>query len=293
MNIDHTLEGTYMKKAWYFAGISLFALSAYVSGEQALLPSAAQAKTMAGPNVVNVVAREYQYEMPDSIPAGPTLFHFTDEGNQLHHVTLVKLEQGKTLADFTALPPGPFPAWAVFMGGPNTPLPHGGQDEAVVDLSPGHYAVICVIPGPDGKPHMMNGMVKALTVTPSKQTRAMPASDLTLTLTNYKFAFSKPLTAGHHVIRIVNKGTQPHEAEIFRLEPGKTGKDIANWVGGGMKGPPPAAPVAGITIEAPGKENRLLLDLKAGNYALLCFMPDAKDGKPHAMHGMIYDFKVG
>jgi uncharacterized cupredoxin-like copper-binding protein len=281
-----------MKKAWYFAGVSLFALTAYVSGENVLLPSAAHAKKAAGPNVVNVVTKEYQFEMPDSIPAGPTLFHLTNDGNQLHHVTLVKLEQGKTLADFTALPPGPFPAWAVFMGGPNTPVPHGGQDEDIVDMSPGNYAVICVIPDSDGKPHMMKGMVKALTVTPSNEARTMPASDLTLTLTNYKFTFSKHLTAGRHAIRIVNKGTQPHEAVMFRLEAGKTGKDIANWVVTGMKGPPPAAPVAGISAEAPGKKNTLLVNLNAGNYALLCFMPDAKDGKPHAMHGMIYDFKI-
>jgi hypothetical protein len=230
--------------------------------------------------------------MPDSIPAGPTLFRFTDDGKQLHHMTIVKLEQGKTLADFTALPPGPFPAWAVFMGGPNTPTPHGGQDEDVVDLSPGQYAVICVIPDSDGKPHMMKGMVKALTVTPSKQARTMPKSDLTLTLTNYHFAFSAPPTSGQHAIRIVNDGTQPHEAVMFRLQPGKKGEDIANWVGTGMQGPPPGAPVAGISAEAPGKENTLLLNLSAGDYALICFVPDAKDGKAHAAHGMIYNFKV-
>ena len=282
-----------MNKTLYFAGISLLALTAFVSGEKALLPSAAHAKTAAGPNVVNVVAREYQYEMPDTLPAGPTLFHFTDDGNQLHHVTLVKLEHGKTLADFTALPPGPFPAWAVFMGGPNTPTPHGGQDEDVVDLSPGNYAVICVIPDTDGKPHMMKGMVKALTVTPSTEARTMPASDLTLTLTNYKFTFSKPPTAGQHAIRVVNEGTQPHEAVMFRLAAGKTGEDIAKWVSTGMQGPPPASPVTGISAEAPGKENTLLLDLSPGDYALLCFVPDAKDGKMHAMHGMVYNFKVG
>jgi uncharacterized cupredoxin-like copper-binding protein len=281
-----------MSKIWYVVRMSFLVLTAYVSGENALLPSAARAEMSVGPNVVNVVAREYQYEMPDTLPSGPTLFHFTDDGKQLHHMTIVKLEQGKTLADFAALPPGPPPAWAVFMGGPNTPMPHGGQDEVVLDLSPGNYAVICVIPGPDGKPHMMKGMVKALTVTPSAQARAMPASDLTLTLTNYKFAFSTPPTAGQHAIRVFNKGTQPHEAVMFRLEAGKTGEDIANWVSGGMQGPPPGAPVAGISAMAPGKENTLLLKLSPGEYALLCFAPDAKDGKPHAAHGMIYNFKV-
>jgi hypothetical protein len=280
------------RNKYLLAGISLFALTTYLSGGKIMLASTAHAKTTAGPNVVNVVAREYEYEMPDSIPAGPTLFHFTDDGKQLHHMTLVKLEQGKTLADFTALPPGPLPAWAVFMGGPNTPMPNGGQDEDAVDLPPGNYAVICVIPDSDGKPHMMKGMVKALTVTPSAHARTMPSSDLTLTLTNYAFAFSIPPSPGRHAIRIVNQGTQPHEAVMFRLAAGKKGEDIANWVSTGMQGPPPGAPVAGISAEAPGKENTLLLDLLPGDYALLCFMPDAKDGKPHVAHGMIYDFKV-
>lgn len=96
-------------------------------------------------------------------------------------------------------------------------------------------------------------MVKALTVTPSAEARTMPASDLTLTLTNYYFAFSTSPTAGQHILRIVNNGTQPHEAEILFLEP--------------------------------GKENTLLLSLSNGDYALICFMPDAKDGKAHAAHG--------
>lgn len=282
-----------MNKAWYLAGISAFTLTVNFSGEQALLPSAAHAETTAGPNVVKVVAREFQYKMPDILPAGPTLFHFTNDGTQLHHMTLVKLEQGKTLADFTALPPGPPPAWAVLMGGPNTPMPKGGQDEDIVDLSPGNYAVICVIPDSDGKPHMMKGMAKALTVTPSTEERNMPASDLTLTLTNYEFTFSTPPTAGRHVIRVVNDGSQPHEAVLFSLAEGKTGEDIATWVSTGMQGPPPGAPVTGISAEAPGKANTLLLDLNPGRYALLCFMPDAKDGKMHVAHGMIYNFKVG
>jgi hypothetical protein len=267
------------------AGVGLFVLAAcQTGGKFAAMP--------AGPNVVNVVAKEYKFNMPDSIPAGPTLFHLTDDGKELHHMTLVKFEQGKTLADFTALPPGPMPSWAVFMGGPNTPLPQGGQDEDAVDLPPGNYAVICLIPGPDGKLHMMKGMIKALTVTPSTEARAMPASDLTLTLADYHFSFSKPVTAGKHAIRVVNNGPQMHEAEIFRLQPGKTGGDIFMWVDGGFKGPPPGAPVAGTAPEAKGHENVLMIDLSPGNYAILCFMPDAKDGKPHAMHGMIYDFQV-
>jgi len=29
-----------------------------------------------------------------------------------------------------------------------------------------------------------------------------------------------------------------------------------------------------------------------GTYVLLCFIPDAKDGKPHSSHGMAKEIKV-
>lgn len=270
-----------MKKALYFVVVLSWVL---------LLPQVAGAST--GPNVVNVVAKEMLYEMPDSIPAGPTLFHFTNAGNQLHHVTLVKLEDGKTLQDFMSLPPGPMPAWVVFVGGPNTPVPQGGVTEDVVDLAPGNYAVVCVIPDSDGAPHMVKGMAKALSVTPTSKKGSLPKADITLTLNDYKFDFSKPLTPGKHAVKIVNHSRQPHEAVLFKMEPGKTGEDMAHWVEAGMNGPPPGAPVSGISPMSPGKENILHLDVTAGNYALLCFMPDDKDGKMHIAHGMIYNFKI-
>ena len=33
-------------------------------------------------------------------------------------------------------------------------------------------------------------------------------------------------------------------------------------------------------------------DLTAGDYGLICFVPDAKDGKMHLEHGMMKNFKV-
>jgi len=272
-----------MNKTWYLSMVLV--LCACVSG----VPSAfAKAK----PHVVNVVAKEYGYDMPNSIPAGPTLFHLTDDGNLLHQMTIIRLKQGKTVADLGKLPPGPFPAWAVFMGGPNTPLPKGGQSRVAVNLPAGHYAVVCLIPGANGVPHMMLGMERGLTVTSSRRAGRLPAADMTLKLVEYAFKFSKTPTAGHHVIRVENRGTQPHEAEFFRLQPGKTGEDVLNWVASGMKGPPPGAPLTGVTAMAPGRQNTLMVDFSPGDYAVICFMPDAKDGKPHAAHGMIHNFKV-
>jgi hypothetical protein len=55
---------------------------------------------------------------------------------------------------------------------------------------------------------------------------------------------------------------------------------------------PPAKPVGGATGLAPGGHQTVTPNLAAGNYGLLCFVLDAKDGKPHVAHGMVKDIKV-
>lgn len=276
-----------MKKHWLVLALGLF----LITSSSYTYASSAVAQIPKGIHVVTVVAKGYKYEMPDTVPAGPILFKFTDNGSQLHHMTIVKFLDGKTLADFASLPPGPFPSWVVFMGGPNSPLPHGGKDEDIVDLKPGHYTALCLIPGPDGKPHFMHGMHKSFTVTPAKKIGPNPTSDLTLKQVDYAFHFSKPPTFGKHIIRVVNEGARVHEAEIFKLRPGKTGQDILAWVESGMKGPPPGAPVAGVTGLSPKHVNYLPINFKHGHYAILCFLP-AKNGMMHADLGMIYNFKT-
>ena len=53
-----------------------------------------------------------------------------------------------------------------------------------------------------------------------------------------------------------------------------------------------------IAIGANGAEAKRAhyIDLTAsftpGDYTLLCFVPDAKDGKPHIAHGMVKNFTV-
>lgn len=242
---------------------------------------------------VTITARDYAYEVQDTIEAGYVNLHLVNKGTELHHVQLLRLEQGKTLGDmFKALEAGgPPPAWVVDVGGPNTPVP-GGESYAALDLKAGRYALVCFIPSPDGKPHIMKGMAKEITVKPAKAPHAAPKTQATtVTLSDYDFSFSKPLVAGRQTIRVVNKAQQPHEIVIARLAPGKTAMEIAQWAEK-PQGPPPGAPVGGTTGMAKDGWNDITVDLEAGNYALICFIPDAKDGKPHLVHGMIKEITV-
>jgi hypothetical protein len=254
------------------------------------------ATTAPAPPVVTITGTEFAFDAPAQIPAGLTTLRFVSNGKQLHHASLIRLDQGKTFDDFAAAlkKPGPPPAWMVEVGGPNAPGPNGGVSEVTQFLAPGNYAIVCFVPGPDGVPHFAKGMMRALTVTPATTAPLPePNADAMVTLADYSFTLSAPLTAGKHTLRVVNSGQQPHEIVIVRLEPGKTGEQVAAWVEGNMHGPPPGLPVGGVTALAVGDSSFLPIDLTAGNYAFLCFLPDAKDGKVHVMHGMVKNITIG
>jgi len=242
---------------------------------------------------LKIVAYDYGYEAPAEFPSGPTRIELVNRGHEPHHAQLLKLEQGKTLQDLAALPhDAPPPSWAVLVGGPNAAMP-GTAVTVVQSLAPGEYAMVCLIPGADHVPHMMKGMVASFKVTPSLNAMArMPRPDATLRLVDYGFAPDAPLVAGARMIRVINDGPQPHELVMARLEPGKTMADYKAWEEGGFQGPAPARFVGGVVTLAQGREALFPVTLEAGNYLFICYVPDAKDGKPHFAHGMMSTITV-
>ncbi|HEX6576229.1 MAG TPA: hypothetical protein VF042_14775 [Gemmatimonadaceae bacterium] len=259
--------------------------------------SAAVSAAPAAANVVEINASEYKFEAPDQIPAGLTTFKMNDTGKELHHATLVKLDSGKTFNDLMEgmkqMKPGtPPPGWAIPAGGPNAAAP-GSTSALTTVLQPGNYAIVCFIPDAKGVPHVAHGMAKALTVTPNPNANmSEPSADITVTLKDYQFDFSQPLTAGKHTLKFVTAPGQPHEFTFFMLQPGRKAEDIPKFVETGMQGPPPGLPLGGVAAMGAGQAAYYEVDLKPGDYAIVCFLEDAKDGKPHFMHGMIQQIKI-
>jgi uncharacterized cupredoxin-like copper-binding protein len=247
-----------------------------------------------GIRTVTVTAADYSFTVPDTIPAGLTEIRLLNRGTEMHHVFLIRLDGGKAMSDLFAemRGDGPLPSWAKEVGGPNTPGP-GGDATAIVRLKAGRYAMICVIPSKDGTPHVMKGMAKEITVTPatSNTSSANIRIASTVTLVDYGFKFSQPLQTGRQTIRVVNQAAQSHELVLVRLQPGKSPADVLAWMEK-MDGPPPGAPIGGVTPMAQGEENLLEFNLTAGDYGLICFVPDAKDGKAHFAHGMVSTFTL-
>ena len=255
--------------------------------------SAAPPSAGAAPNVVTITASDFKFDAPAEIPAGVTTFRLVNRGPGLHHVQLVKLGEGKTPDDFLAAlkAGGPPPAWATVAGGPNPP-DMNDTASTTMTLEPGNYAMVCFIPSADGVPHLMKGMSRGLTVTPAGGAAAAePSADVVMKLVDFDFEMSTPLTAGRHTIRVENGGGQPHEVAIVRLQPGKQPMDFAAW-GEKQVGPAPGALAGGVSAIMPGTHAFVEVDLEPGEYGLICFVPEMKDGKPHFVHGMMKQLKV-
>jgi hypothetical protein len=246
-----------------------------------------QAAKADGPRVVTVNAKDFAYMASDTIQSGMTTFRLINDGTVLHHLLIARLDSGKTMTDLVAAlkKPGLPPRWMVMLGGPNAPDPKA-ESNATLDVAPGNYALVCFVDLPGGVPHFAKGMIKGLTVVPATGAMAAaPIADDSVALSDYAFTLSKPLSTGHHTFRVVNTSAQPHELELIKLAPGKSVKDLLAWLKS-PNGPPPGNGLGGTTPAAAGMPIYFSADLTAGNYLLICFLPDAKDGKMHVEHGM-------
>lgn len=257
--------------------------------------AATSGQATATPTIVNVTAKDFAFEAPARVPAGPVTMQLANHGTELHHAQVIKLEQGKTLADLgqAMKNPGPPPAWMKFVGGPNA-VPPGKTSNATAALEPGRYAYLCLVWGPDKVMHVAKGMVREFEVVDSASSagKELPTADVTINLVDYDFQPSRPLTPGRKTILVTNDGPQPHELALVKLAPGKTVEDFAHWAEGEMKGRPPAEPIGGVVMLDKGARGTFTAELEPGEYGLLCFMPDTKDGKPHLAHGMMKTIKV-
>ncbi len=253
----------------------------------------------AGPSgkasVVSFVANDYGFAGPDRIPAGVTTMQVVNQGQDLHHIQVLKLQQGKTAEDFRAAmaaDPSRMPAWVKFVGGPNAVIP-GHESVATMNLTEGEYLLTCIIPTQQGVPHLALGMVKPLTVKGVKATLVSePKAGLTITTADFRFAQSESISAGLHTIRVTNRGSMPHEVVVVKLNPGVSAKEFGIAVESGVAGPPPGMPIGGIVGLDSGAHGFFTARFEPGNYGLICFFPDPVTGKPHYMHGMTADFIV-
>lgn len=127
---------------------------------------APETEPIEGAQLISVTGDDFVFEgIPAEISAGPTSFEFTNEGESAHEIAMFKLGDGVDLDTLLAAEQEPTDEEAQEVGFTFAPPGEGGVYLNVDDLQPGTYAVLCFIPGPEGKPHHELGMKTTFTVS--------------------------------------------------------------------------------------------------------------------------------
>lgn len=119
---------------------------------------------------------------------------------------------------------------------------------------------------------------------------------VTLTAQDYAFSFPDTVAAGWTSVRLVNHGTQPHMAQLIRLDPGRTAEEYLAAYGEAFRTRSPrpdwAHRLGGPTVTAPHDSSSATVYLEPGNYVWDCLY-NLPDGVPHAVgHNMSKPFVV-
>ena len=121
---------------------------------------------------------------------------------------------------------------------------------------------------------------------------AMVMPELMIHAHGYTYDLPKQVAAGVVRISLMSDGKEPHHAQLARLNDDVTQEQFLAALQEGEGAMFPLVSFAGgpAPIDAGGNQT-VLMELTAGNYVVLCFVP-AADGLPHVAKGMIGFFEV-
>jgi len=118
-----------------------------------------------GAQVIPVTAVDFAFEgIPATVPAGDVSFEFSNRGEAAHEMVMFKLGEGVDLDELLSRDEEPSEEEAQEVGSTFARPGEGGRYLNAEGLDAGTYAVVCFIPGPEGKSHYELGMKTTFTV---------------------------------------------------------------------------------------------------------------------------------
>jgi hypothetical protein len=264
----------------------------------------------AKPTAFNVTAtaegKKKALEFPATVKAGLVALTLTNSDKVPRSAQIIRVTGDQTVDDVLKVVNAESTKIPSFMqdGGGASAVNPGATRTATQNLAPGRY-VIWDDEGGDDEDAPGNDELGAkgeFEVTGEAVDAELPTMPATVTATDegtdgtdkkYSFEF-KDLKAGANQVRFENTGEQLHHALFFPIIKDTTTIEDVEKAFASEKGPPPIDFEKGVgtTVIDGGIAQNISLDLKAGRYAVLCFLSDRKGGKSHAEQGMLQELTV-
>jgi hypothetical protein len=227
------------------------------------------------------------FDVPASVEGGVVEIEFTSSVEGEHSAQFVGAEAGHTPQE--ALEAGAawadkgkaLPDWAILPGGTGD-VKQGESTTVTQQLPPGSYLVA----------DLASNVTAEFEVTGDGGGGEVAAEGGTITATEYAFE-SDGLKAGRNTVLFDNAGQEPHLVAAIGIKEGSTFAEVRRFFRT-EKGEPPIDDSRGFStaVVDGGIKQAVELDLEAGRYALICFIPDRKGGPPHVAKGMISEATV-
>lgn len=255
-------------------------------------------------------------EAPGSIKGGLVKIVFKNAGKMPHEAQLIRLEQGHTAQEAVEVidsEESKTPEWLRTAGGVAL-TPPGQQGTTFINLPAGNYVVISLGAGgpEEGPTPATRGALAEFEVTPGEPGELPQTSASILAEDDgehgeagkgedageHEHGFETTgLKAGRNMLLFDNRSDEIHHAVLAPIIGDTTLEQVEEALAseGPPEGPPPVDfENAVITSVLDGKTEEVTeLELRAGRYALLCFLSDREGGKPHVAEGMIEEVMVG
>jgi len=260
-------------------------------------------------------------EAPGSIKGGLVKIVFKNAGKMPHEAQLIRLEQGHTAQEALEVidsEESKTPEWLRGAGGVAL-TPPGQQGTTFINLPAGNYVVLSLGAGgpEEGPTPASRGALAEFEVTRGEPGE-LPQTSASIVAEDdgehgddgeggdaggdedaeeHEHGFKATgLKPGRNTILFDNRSDELHHAVMVPILGDTTLEEVEEALA--SEGPPEGPPPVDfenivITSVLDGKTKEVTeMELRAGRYALLCFLSDREGGKPHVAEGMLEEVTV-
>ena len=264
--------------------------------------------------IVEIITKNMDFQMADTIPSGWNTFHYKNQSNQTHFILIDKYPEGKTSEDAEKLVAPVFdkamtlimegnaeagyaefanlPEWfseVVFVGGSGLVSPNQ-ICETTLKLVPGNYIIECYVKMSNGKFHTSMGMTKDIVVTDKASGQDEPKADINIEISSTDgIVVNDSISLGHQIIsvtfkdQIVHENFVGHDLHLVKMDSIADLKDLEIWMNwADPKGLIEPAPkgitfIGGVNDMPAGNKGYFSAHLVPGKYVLISEVPNASN----------------
>lgn len=267
-------------------------------------------------NVVEIITKHMDFQMPDTIPSGWNIFNFKNQSPQTHFFQIEKYPDGKTMEDVKKLVIpyfdsgmklinegkskegfaefGKLPKWfgeVIVLGGVGLVSP-GNTGETMIKLNPGHYFIECYVKASNGIFHSSMGMMREFDVSNIDSGNKELKADYNIDISSQDgITFKDSIKSGSHVFSVFFKDQKVygnfagHDVNLAKIDTTVNIKSLDQWMNWvdpkGLIEPAPKGVnfLGGVNNMPAGSKGYFVANLKPGKYVLISEVPNALSKK--------------